>query len=52
MSNSDAESVAGSIPMLEMAISGARDGTFDDILDICFDLLRLIERINERDMPQ
>jgi hypothetical protein len=52
MSDSDAESVAGSVLMLEMAISAARDGTFDDVLDICSDLLRLIEQINERDMPR
>jgi len=48
----DAESIAGSIAMLELEIAAARDfGTFDDVLDVCSGLLRLIERINERDMP-
>lgn len=45
----DYESVADSITVLKAEISMARDGDFDDVLDVCQSLLNLIERINERE---
>lgn len=40
--------LSGSIAMLELEIATARDGDWNDVLDVCESLLRLIERLDQR----
>jgi hypothetical protein len=45
------ESIAGSITTVGLEIATAREGDFDDLLNVCESILDLIERINEREAP-
>jgi len=45
---SDYKAIADSVLMVEMEIAAARGGDYDDILNVCQSILRLIEKLNGR----